>query len=320
MTALEETIRAHIQKWSELLKGRAFWPTHVYHFTDLHNVPGILQSGNLYSRRNAEELALIKTSAASSDVIAHTALARQRYARLYFRPRTPTQYRNEGIRPAARLWGGAHCPVPIFLCFDALAVLTRPDTEVSNGNMASGNARYGSVEDVFDDIPFRHVFHEGWWSEEEGEIIKFHRHAEILVPGALPLRPSLSKIVCRSAAERTSLLHLLPPATRRQFNRLVEVPQEGFFERKWTFVESVSTVDDRVVFHFNPNSTIPGPFHVKFQFEEPNRKPLILKRDVPQIGASLGFRVGDAERGVATLTLDGCTAFCGEVTLADAPF
>jgi hypothetical protein len=71
----------------------------------------------------------------------------------------------------------------------------------------------------------------------------FRRNAEVLVPGSLPLDPALKFIACRSAAERQTLLHLLPPNLRRQWAPRIRLGEQGLFERKWTYVEEVITVD-----------------------------------------------------------------------------
>lgn len=56
---------------------------------------------------------------------------------LYFRPRTPTQFHNEGIRPPLqRGQSGAHCPVPIFF----VLVVHRPPRPASDSSSAVSKA------------------------------------------------------------------------------------------------------------------------------------------------------------------------------------
>ena len=127
----------HIERWSARLGNLEWWPRYVYHFTDVHNAASIIQSGCLYSREEAVRRGLMRVDNASLEIIKQTRPEHLKYARLYFRPRTPTQYRNEGIRPISQRELGAHCPIPIYFCFDALTVLAQNDTEFSDGNMAS---------------------------------------------------------------------------------------------------------------------------------------------------------------------------------------
>ena len=80
-------------------QARAWWPNCLFHCTDIRNVVRILNSGELLSRVQAKASNTLEIDIASSDVIARTALEWQDYVRLYFRPKTPTQYNNEGFRP-----------------------------------------------------------------------------------------------------------------------------------------------------------------------------------------------------------------------------
>lgn len=320
MSTWPDQVRQHIETWSARLPGRNWWPSFVYHFTDLHNARSILASGKLHGRAEAIRLGLVQIDAASPDVIAHTARAHTEYARLYFRPRTPTQFRNEGIRTKTKIWSGAHCPVPVFLCFDAAQVLTMDSTELSDGNMASGRVEHGPAPEMLDRIPFHHVFHDGRFLPEEAETIKFHRHAEVLVPVALDLQPSLRMIVCRSPAERTTLLHLLPGPARRLWGPRVRIDYQALFERRWTFVESVTTIGAHIEFRFNPSTETPGPFGVGFLYQETEGGRRVWNGPMGPLSSTQRFDLAGARRGVATLTLDGCTAFSGPVTFDDTPF
>ncbi len=264
-----DDIRQHIQIWSDRLGNLSWWSRYVYHFTDVHNAVNIIQSGHLYSRNEAKNQGLMKVDNASPDVIRQTQLEHLDYARLYFRPRTPTQYNNEGIRPQnQRELGGAHCPIPIFFCFDALTVLTLDTTKFSNGNMGSPRAAHSSERNFFFNIPFDLVYHNRWFSPEERDEIIFRRNAEVLVPKRLSLEPALKFIACRSVAERQTLLNLLPIGLANRWAPRIRLGLFDLFERKWTYVEEVVTVDNLVTFRFNPNTRIPGPFKVKLIYQE----------------------------------------------------
>jgi hypothetical protein len=317
-----DEIRGHIQAWSARLGPLSWWPRFVYHFTDVHNAVSILKAGYLYSRAEAERQCLMRVDNASPTIIEQTRPEHLEYARLYFRPRTPTQYRNEGIRPKGqRELGGAHCPIPVFLCFDALGVLRRDDVEFSNGNMGSAWASHSGERDFFFSIPFNLVFHHGWFTPDERDTVIFHRNAEVLVPGSLPLESTLKFVACRSVAERQTLLHLLPADLRRQWTPRIRLGEQGLFERKWTFVEEVVVVDDRVIFRFNPSTLTPGPFEIKFSYYEVGTdEPRTWKDYVRTISGQLTLRVPGASWGEASLHLDDALAFAGLLTFEEIPF
>ena len=317
-----DEIRRHIETWSVRLGPLGWWPRYAYHFTDVHNAASIIQSGYLYSRAEAERRGLMRVDNASSEIIGQTRPEHLNYVRLYFRPRTPTQYRNEGIRPINRReLGDAHCPIPIYFSFDAFTVLAMDDTEFSNGNMGSPRASHSSERDFFLSIPFHLVFHNRWFMPDERDEIVFRRNAEVLVPGSLPLAPVLKFIACRSAAERQTLLHLLPADLRRQWLPRIRLGERGLFFYRWTFVEEVVVVDDRVLFRFNPNTQTPGPFRVLFSYREAGEQSgRRWEGEQAALNNQLRFRVPDAVWGTATLRLDDALAFAGPLTFEDIPF
>jgi hypothetical protein len=317
-----DEIQRHINAWSARLGSLGWWPRYVYHFTDVHNAASIIQSGCLYSRAEADRRGFMQVDNASPEVIGQTRSQPLKYVRLYFRPRTPTQYRNEGIRPInQRKLGGAHCPVPIYFCFDALNVLARDDTEFSNGNMGSPRACRSSERDFFLSIPFHLVFHNRWFTPDERDEIIFRRNAEVLVPDSLALDPALRFIACRSAAERQTLLHLLPANVRRQWASHTRLGERDLFERRWTFVEEVVVVGDHVNFHFNPNTRTPGPFQVAFSYREAGEGfERTWKGEQTALNSLLRIRVLDAAWGTAVLRLDDALAFAGQITFEEIPF
>ena len=317
-----DEIRRHIETWAVRLGPLDWWPRYLYHFTDVHNAASIIQSGCLCSRAAAERRGLMRVDNASSEIIGQTRLEHLKYVRLYFRPRTPTQYRNEGIRPIKRReLGGAHCPIPIYFCFDAFTVLAMDDAEFSNGNMGSPRASHSSERDFFLSIPFHLVFHNRWFPPGERDEIVFHRNAEVLVPDSLLLTPTFKFIACRSAAERQTLLHLLPADLRRQWLPRIRLGELGLFERKWTYVEEVITVDGEVVFRFNPNTRTPGPFQVSFSYREADKGPeRTWKGEQVALNNRLRIRVPGAVWGTVTLYLDDALAFAGPLTFEEIPF
>ncbi len=152
---------AHIQSCIEELKrkyageARSWWPSFVFHYTNLQNAASILNQGVLLSRAEALRQGLMITDNASRPVMGHTLDKWKDYVRLYFRPRTPTQIRNEGIRPPTQQYLESHCPVPIFLLFDSVEVLTRQETRFSDGSLARAGAPPTSLQPISSNYPFQ---------------------------------------------------------------------------------------------------------------------------------------------------------------------
>lgn len=321
MKSWKADIERHIQEWSDKLGNLGWWPRYVYHFTDVKNAVSIIKSGGLYSRSECLKRNLMAVDNASPEIIQNTRQAHLEYVRLYFRPRTPTQFNNEGIRPIGQRKLGAHCPMPVYFCFNALEVLALDETEFSNGNMGSGNVDHRGDRQFFNDIPFRYVFHNSWFSPEQRDTIIFHRNAEVLVPTYLPLVPSLRFIACRSAAERQTLLHLLPRTIRNEWEQHIRIGDQGLFERKWTFVEEVVVIDNAVAFKFNPSTLTSGPFEVKFVYQEYGSNTMReWSGRMDELKKTLKFRISDASFGMATLYLDDSLAFSDNLLFDDLPF
>ena len=68
---------------------------YFYHFTNIENALGIIEKGWIFGRHEALENNLMQTENASPSVISVSQNKIKEYARLYFRPRTPTQYHND---------------------------------------------------------------------------------------------------------------------------------------------------------------------------------------------------------------------------------
>ena len=265
-------IRAHIDalkkaKW--LGSARSWWPSYLFHFTDIQNAVNILTMGELLSRAEAQASGQIVTNGASPEVISQTEDQWKDYVRLYFRPRTPTQFRNEGFRPVSQQeLGGAHCPVPIYLLFDSAAILSRQDALFSEGNLAAqGVQPYGDAES-FKQIPFEQVYHDTWFDLLDRVTVVFHRNAEVIVPKRLDLS-SLQFVWCRSQAEYDTLLYLLPPNTRTRWVRQIGVDMRmNLFFKRWTFVEGAELNTTGFSFQFSKGTQTPGPFRARVTINE----------------------------------------------------
>lgn len=258
------------QAWLEA--DQQWWPDYLFHFTDLMNAVSILERGELLSRLELEKTGAMASDNASPDVISQTDPKWKEYVRLYFRPRTPTQYRNEGFRPVKqRELGGAHCPAPIIFMFDAKKILVQSRTRFSDGNLAAANALVGESAKFFASLPFKKVYHDAslWnFSEPEKRNIIFHRHAEVIFPKRLDLA-ALKWIWCRSQAEFETLLSSLSEEARRNWEKKIGVSgKPRFFFARWCFVERAELTADAIVLKFNPSTETRGPFHARLEIVE----------------------------------------------------
>ena len=192
-----------------------WWTQFVFHYNDIHNIVSVLNSAKLYSRNKANSLNLLKTDIANDDVIAHTNTSVHDYARFYFGAKTPTLYRNEGLIPKNEIRDSAHCPVPIFLLFDFIKILSMDNICFSNGNMGANN------HEIYDDIKsikkleWEYIYHrKSLYQVENSAHIIYCRNAEVLVRDELNIYNSLKWICVRSKADKDTLLNLVDIPTK----------------------------------------------------------------------------------------------------------
>jgi hypothetical protein len=195
---------------------------------------------------------------ASRTIIRNTESEVKNCVRLYFRPRNPTQYRNEGARPLKKRWEESLCPVPVFLLFDSREILTRDDSRFSEGNLAAiGTLGLRSTAAELAVFDFKKIYHDSSHNDRD---ITLHKNAEVVVPNELDLS-SLRYIVCRSPAERESLFNLLPREILNRWSSQIAIDTKvNFFFRKWTYIQTVELMADYVALNFSPDTEEPGPF------------------------------------------------------------
>jgi ssDNA thymidine ADP-ribosyltransferase, DarT len=247
-------VEAHIAEWQQRLTSayyphRKHWPSRLFHHAPLENAVAILKDGYLRSRNDAQNTR--PRDVAAAGVIDARAHAHDR-VRLYFRPKTPTQWHIEGIRKAGECaYGeGSHAPVLVMFALDASYVLTRPDVMFSNQNMQLGGTEPGNSQDYFSAIPFDKVFSEGGTGGDRS--ITDARAAEVLPTSPLPLNPCLRELYFRSEPERDTVLHLLQEH-RSTWSSLCHVSDAlKVFEKKYAFVQEIGLTPEGVIFHFNP--------------------------------------------------------------------
>jgi len=258
----------YLQQASWLDNSNRWWPKFIYHFTNLDNAISILEKGAFYSRAYLEKKGEMITDNASSEVIDQTERQWKEYVRLYFRPRTPTQFHNEGFRPKSQRGLNAHCPFPIYFLFDPKKLLIRNNVFFSDGSLAAAGASVNGDANFFKNIPFELVYHNSYLMPEETRKIVYHRHAEVIVKDCLDF-DCLSYIWCRSEAEYRTLLYLLSSKVKKRFKNKIGSGKKGnLFERKWIFVEEVDMNTDRIVFKFNKPIRRCDSFYIKCEIKE----------------------------------------------------
>jgi len=161
------------------------WKGHIYHFTHLTNAATVINSRKILSRNEALKNGF---SNAAGSVVDNRHDAHQ-FARFYFRPQTPTQFYNENLGkdtssgylkqwrfydgykwvynslwkshyPQALRLGLPRCPIPVFFRFRLNEVLEKMESicHISNGNMQTGWANYGSINTMIGKFNFEDLY------------------------------------------------------------------------------------------------------------------------------------------------------------------
>lgn len=244
---------------------RAWWPNYLFHTTELRNAVAILDSSQLLSREDiGDDMAWDN---ANREIIGQTPDAVKQMARFYFRPRTPTTYNIEGFRTRSNRYQQAYCPLPVMLVFPARPILTTAGTRFSDGNCSSRETRIGEDAAFFQSLPFSDIYHDAPWRSGEADRIRHHRQAEVLVPSPFDIRSHGLRARVRSIAERETLLSLLRPATADRYRNRIEVSSKApLFHKLWTYIESVSALDDRLTIRFNESTSDRSDFHIRLLF------------------------------------------------------
>lgn len=248
---------------------RRKWPRFLFHYTDVQNAAHILSSGFLYSRQHLEDSIGMPVSSGSDEVLAGTQPWIKNYVRLYFRPKTPTQYYAEGVKSSLTLssssFPDAHCPVPVFFLFDSAEILSRGDCLFSDKGLGSRNHKIMSTAQNLANLEWQKIYHTGPFdsSSPEEEDITSRRMAEVIIPNRLNLT-SLKWIYCRSEAERDTLLYLLSEDEKRRYaRRIVTTTRSGLFFRQHTYLKAVRKNSDAAYLSYSPDTQSRGPFQLR---------------------------------------------------------
>jgi len=245
----------HIETWGSRLERsrypfRAKWPSRIFRHDPIQNIAMILNRGELLSRNDSEDVRPL--DAAEIEIVNTTDRAHQ-FVRMYFRPRTPTQYHIEGIRKQNEYYHkNAHAPTLGMMIFDARALLSYQGVQLSTCNMQRHEAETGDTDEFFlEQLDFSKIYHFGGISGDYSIIPK--RCAEVLVPSPLAIQDVLKHVYCRSSAEKEFLIYLLTQEARNNWeDRIVVSDDMKVFEKEYTFVEQVYLSQNGAVVRFSP--------------------------------------------------------------------
>ena len=328
MALSERVVSDHIATNSARLKESRFpssseWPKRVFRHDPLPNVAQILNAGVVLSRAQSAGQAAVE--AAALDIVNNSDRAHE-FVRLYFRPRTPTQYHIEGIRKPSEYYHGAHAPTLGMLIFHAKQVLLAPGVAFSNCNMQRADVEIGNSDQFFSErIDFRKVYHQGWHGDPD---ITACRCAEILMPSPMRIEEALEQVCCRSEAERETLFNLLTDESKARWGPIIRVSDDlAVFDKRFAYTEVVQLSNDGVVAQFAARQdgrnvvlelvcTHRQSGHVVINFRNDDM-PL-----VPTNGARRWIFQGEIHPGSydVRINIDGCVSYEASLRYEEAPF
>lgn len=270
---------------------RENWPDFLFHFADVENVASILTSGELLSRHALIENKKGFKDTSSSEIISGTRDRWKKYVRFYFRPKTPTLYHSEGIRPQETLYkGDVHCPVPIYLLFDSRAILTRSDSMFSEGTLASKLTKPFRTAEEFRTLPFDDIYHIGGQPPDRKTRITHCRQAEVIVPNKVNLA-DLQYIWCRSSAEREILKNLVSAETWATWrDRIRYGTDHDLFHHYWIYIKDVDLQSQQITIYINQpkDAKYKGPFKLMVDIvEAPGNQQYYFAEDNLMVGENL---------------------------------
>ena len=303
----------------DLDEKRKWWPKWLFRSDHVENVAAILNSGRLLSRASAESRELIVKDSGSPQVICSLNPEEKSYVRLYFRPRTPTNYSNEGIRPKSEIVYEAHMPVPVYLLFSSDLLMEK--------GVYFTNGRFEQIPDMAEtaahlkNMEFRNVYHDeyvGLLGDQKRSEILNARHSEVLAKNELSLH-FMKHIVSRSKPERDTLLNLLKPEVKSKwFERThVDLGDRQCFYKLGTFVESVwlSSAESQFKFYSNNEQSMRGPFCLQIKWSFNGRYAVYSKDEFYATTRSEKFNLRrlnfETKKYRVTVTLNGDLAYIG---------
>lgn len=214
----------------------------LLHFTDFTNLNSIFKSGFLNSREFCESNNISFTDVADEEIIQKTNIDVKSCVRFYYKHKTPTLYRNEGIKANGEK---PHVPIPVYLLFDN-ELMYLDNTAYSDGNAKSRYTSFGDNYEFLTLMDWECIFHRGPIYEEDEfekrEIVR-KRHAELLSMEPVPLT-HLNKVIFRCEADRKRAINLFG-------NNDIYFVDESMFHNTHNYIK-----DYKIMFRENVNEFV----------------------------------------------------------------
>lgn len=283
------------------LADRYWWTYYLFYFDDLQEVVNLLTENTL--------------TPLSDKPIANTW---DHVVRLYFRPRTPDLFRQEGIRPEDQSPDN-QCPTPVYLLFDLEAVITLGESRFSEASLMTSKKTYSSASS-FRDLPFHLIYHDKWVKPEERDEVLAARHAQVVIPHELDLKQLVKHIWCRSTAEYETLYYLLPEEARAHWgDKITARTDYELFNRRWAYVEKAVLSAEGALFTFNQRPEFKeedlGLFDINAELTIKGDETVIDLGELPvDSDLALDLTAFDTSSGYELrLYLDGSLAYAGQL-------
>jgi hypothetical protein len=204
----------------------------------------------------------------------------------------------------------------VFFLFDSRELFVQHGVWFSNGSLARRSGyTVGDSAEFLQSIPFDAVYHDWSYPAEQRDEIVFRRHAEVLVRDRLGL-DCLREIVCRSGAERITLLSLLGARSSEWSDRIrVERPDETLYYKRGAYVIGITLIGTTLTIRVNP---WPGQYSCRLKlWEIPGGRVLLeQERAVLFSREQLSVRVPElVERMGVELHIGDALAYRGAVTV-----
>ena len=243
------------------------------HTTAYENFINIMKLGKIYSRKLIFEKNIEHKNIALNEVLNTTPETIKSFARFYWRVKTPTCYRNEGIKPQAELVDNfkAHSPNPVILVIDENIAFEK-DCRFTPINAC----KCQTIFDLTDlaKFDFEKIFHKNVISSNEiNKEIILARNAEMLYPQSLPT-DAIKKIIFRSFADYDRAILELG-----EDSRFVVDPSQFF--NNWLYVENykIKIKEKNIKLNINYNFGQEFLKHIDYMFGSRKFKHSILFLD-----------------------------------------
>ena len=161
-------------------------------------------------------------------------------------------------------------PVPVYLLFP-VNLLAEEGVSFTKGRLTQV-AAVGDSAEFLKSIDFGKVYHDsgvGDLGQSGRPEILNARNSEVVIENALSL-DTLKHIVCRSPAERETLLNLLGPKARARWLKMIRVDEgdRRMFEKRGTFIKKakLSSTKSQFLFYMNNFPNMRGPFDLTVEW------------------------------------------------------